>query len=145
MKMSEEKNQEKEEPIIIKDKRHFRKDGSVRPENHKKAESKEEKPHGEEKIKEAKTSEETPLPDVDFSSFVFSLSTSALIQLGIIKDPITKKVERNLSGAKQTINIINMLKEKTKGNLSSEEDTLIDTILFDLRMKYVSAVEKKDK
>jgi len=80
---------------------------------------------------------------VDFSSLIFSLSTSALIQLGIIKDPISKKVEMNLPGAEQTINLINMLKEKTQGNLSTEEQNLIDQILFDLRMKYVAAVEKK--
>jgi hypothetical protein len=142
--MAEEK--EREEPLEVKDKRHFAKDGSVRPDSEKG--EKDKAPASDESGKadtgaETGPGEERELPEVDFASFIFSLSTSALIQLGIIKDPISKKVDINLSGAKQTINIINMLKEKTIGNLSQEEEKLIDQILFDLRMKYVAAVEKK--
>jgi hypothetical protein len=141
--MAEEND--KEQPIEIKDKRHFAKDGSVRPGTEQKQEDKVPQPEEDNKEEPAKDvpGETQELPEVDFASFIFSLSTSALIQMGIIKDPISKKVEINLSGAKQTVNIINMLKEKTKGNLSNEEEKLIDQILFDLRMKYVAAVEKK--
>ena len=138
-----EKN-EKEEPIEIKDKRHFARDGSVRRDTEKKKEDKVPEPEEDKKTESAETGfgEGQELPEVDFASFIFSLSTSALIQMGIIKDPVSKKVEINLSGAKQTINIINMLKEKTRSNLNNEEDKLIDQLLFDLRMKYVAAVEK---
>jgi hypothetical protein len=135
-----------EEPFEIKDKRHFAKDGSLRPEDGRvKEENKHEQHESIKKEAGGKTAagEEQELPEVDFASFIFSLSTSALIQLGIIQDPISKKVEINLSGAKQTINLISMLKEKTKGNLIGEEEKLVDQILFDLRMKYVAAIEKK--
>jgi len=79
------------------------------------------------------------LPEVDFNSFIFSLSTSVLIQLGEIEDPFTKKSAKNLPLAKQTIDLIGMLKEKTKGNLTPQEERLIESILYDLRMRYVKA------
>jgi len=74
---------------------------------------------------------------IDFSSFIFSLSTSAFIHFGAIPDPITKKQEKNLPMARQTIDLLGILKEKTKGNLTKEEEELLDNILYDLRMRYV--------
>ncbi|MFB3885064.1 MAG: DUF1844 domain-containing protein [Thermodesulfobacteriota bacterium] len=85
------------------------------------------------------TSQETPLPEINFINFIFSLSTSALIQLGEIQDPITQKLAKNLPLAKQTVDLIGMLKEKTKGNLTSDEEKLLDSLLYDLRMRYVKA------
>jgi hypothetical protein len=81
-------------------------------------------------------------PEIDFSSFVFSLGTSALLHLGEVPDPTTQKRERNLPLAKQTIDILGMLKEKTKGNLSSDEEKLIENLLTDLRWRYVHEVKK---
>ncbi len=83
--------------------------------------------------------QETILPEINFANFLFSISTSALIQLGEIEDPISQKTAKNLPLAKQTIDLIGMLKEKTKGNLTPEEAKLIENILFDLRMRYVKA------
>jgi len=54
-----------------------------------------------------------------------------------VEDPFTQKKEKHLPLAKQTIDLIGMLKEKTKGNLTSEEEKFIDQVLFDLRMRYV--------
>lgn len=85
----------------------------------------------------AELKEKVALPEVDFSSFIFSLSTSALIHFGLIADPMTKKTEKNLPLAKQTIDLLAMLKDKTKGNLTNEEAELLDRILYDLRMRYV--------
>lgn len=82
-----------------------------------------------------------PLPEIDFSSFIFSLSTSALLHLGEVPDPTTKKREKNLPLAKQTIDILGMLKEKTKGNLTPDEEKLIENILTDLRWRYVREVK----
>lgn len=82
-----------------------------------------------------------PLPEIDFSSFIFSLSTSALLHLGEVPDPTTQKREKNLPLAKQTIDILGMLKEKTKGNLTPEEEKLIENILTDLRWRYVREVK----
>lgn len=73
-----------------------------------------------------------------FSTFLLSLSTSALVCLGELPDPVNNEKNTNLPLAKQTIGIIEMLKEKTKGNLSEEEDKLIEGILYDLRMKYIN-------
>jgi hypothetical protein len=82
-----------------------------------------------------------PLPEIDFSSFIFSLSTSALLHLGEVPDPTTQKREKNLPLAKQTIDILGMLKEKTKGNLTPDEEKLIENILTDLRWRYVREVK----
>jgi len=59
--------------------------------------------------------------------------------LGEVPDPVSKQSVKQLSSAKQTIDLIGMLQEKTKGNLSSEEEKLIEYILYDLRMRYVKA------
>ncbi|OGP65720.1 MAG: hypothetical protein A2169_05380 [Deltaproteobacteria bacterium RBG_13_47_9] len=86
--------------------------------------------------------QDIPLSEITFVNLVFSLSTSALIQLGEIEDPIANKTLKNLPLAKQTIDLIGMLKQKTKGNLSPEEEKLTENILYDLRMRYVKAISE---
>jgi len=76
-------------------------------------------------------------PEVNFSTFVFSLSSSALAHLGEIPDPMTGQKKGDLALAKQTIDILGMLEEKTKGNLTSEEDSLLKSVLYDLRLRFV--------
>lgn len=76
---------------------------------------------------------------LNFSMFILSLTTSALVCLGELPDPITKEKVINLPLAQQTISIIEILKEKTTGNLSEDEENLIGTVLYDLRMKYVQS------
>ncbi|HEX6768664.1 MAG TPA: DUF1844 domain-containing protein [Candidatus Binatia bacterium] len=83
------------------------------------------------------------LPEIDFSTFVISLSTQALMHLGEIANPVSGKIEADISVAKQMIDILGMLKDKSRGNLNSNEDQLLEGILFDLRMKYVEAVKKR--
>jgi len=95
----------------------------------------------EKKVEEAQ-GDTTTLPPVNFSTFIVSLSSSALVHLGEIPEPTTGKYQKNLQLAKQTIDIIEMLKEKTKGNLDSEEESLLTNILFDLRVRYVKRIEK---
>jgi hypothetical protein len=75
--------------------------------------------------------------DLTFASFVVGLSTEALALMGEMPHPATGERMNDLIGAQQLIDIIGMLQDKTRGNLSHDEDTLIDAILFDLRMKYV--------
>ena len=82
---------------------------------------------------------------VDFSTFVFSLFSSALIQLGDMADPMTGSMDPNLTAAKQTIDIVDILREKTKGNLSDEENNLLDNASAELKWKYLDAVKKKGK
>jgi hypothetical protein len=80
--------------------------------------------------------------DFGFSTFVLSLSTSALVYLGELPDLTSNAIEVNLPLAKQTISLIEMLKEKTKGNLGKDEDDLLSNVLYDLRVKYVKASNK---
>lgn len=80
------------------------------------------------------------LPPIDFSTFIMSLSTQALMQLGEIGNPATGQVEKDVDVAKQTIDIIGMLSEKSKGNLDETEERLVQEILYNLRMRYVEAV-----
>lgn len=78
-----------------------------------------------------------------FSALILSLSTSALVNLGELPDPLSNEKGINLSLAKQTIGILEMLKDKTRGNLSPDEDRLINNMLYDLRMKYVATTGTK--
>ncbi len=86
---------------------------------------------------EPKAAQAPPPLEVNFSSFMLSLATSALIQIGDMADPATNKQEKDLTSAKQTIDIIIMLKEKTAGNLSLEEQRLVESLLYDLRLRFV--------
>ena len=76
-------------------------------------------------------------PEINFATFVASLNASALLQLGAIEDPTTGTKNKNLPMAKQTIDILSMMQEKTAGNLSQEEENLLKNILYDLRLMYV--------
>ncbi len=127
----EEKDQEK--TFTVRDKR-FSASKEEKEESKAKQEAKAEEPP-----KAEASAKEEALPEVDFNSFIFSLSTSVLIQLGEIEDPFTQKEAKNLPLAKQTIDLIGMLKEKTKGNLTPQEEKLIENILYDLKMRYVKA------
>ncbi len=80
-----------------------------------------------------------------FAEFVFSLNTQALILLGAFPNPISGKYEKNIPYAQHTIDTIAMLKDKTKNNLDKDEEELIDNILYDLRMRFVSAVQEPEK
>jgi hypothetical protein len=74
---------------------------------------------------------------VSFSSFLVSLASSAMLHLGEAPDPVTRKHEPNLPLARNTIDLLGLLKEKTKGNLDEEEERLLDTLLHELRSRFV--------
>lgn len=80
-------------------------------------------------------------PPVDFHTFVLSLGSSALLHLGEIENPNDGASQKDLPLAKHTIDILVMLEEKTKGNLSTAEDRLMDSLLYDLRLRYVEAMK----
>jgi hypothetical protein len=75
--------------------------------------------------------------EITFGSFVFSLSTQALVNLGEVPDPIDGATRLNLDGARQIIDILALLGEKTRGNLDQAESVLLENALYDLRMRYV--------
>jgi hypothetical protein len=74
---------------------------------------------------------------INFNTFILSLNTAALVHLGELPDPITNRREPNLTLARHTIETLEMLKEKTKGNLTLEEERLLQSILYELKLKYV--------
>jgi hypothetical protein len=84
-------------------------------------------------------------PPVTFSSFVFSLGTSALMLMGETLDPNQPQPPVNLPQAKEIIDILSMLEGKTSGNLSTEEASVIRDMLYTLRMKFVSASQGSGK
>jgi hypothetical protein len=81
--------------------------------------------------------EPPPMPKIDFATFIFSLNSAVLVNLGLIEDPAAGKKEKNLPLAKQTIDLIALMEEKTKGNLTAEEDNLLKHVLYELRILYV--------
>ena len=81
-------------------------------------------------------------PEINFPTFVISLSTQALAHLGEIPDPVAGAIQVDLGAARQLIDILGMLKDKTAGNLDGDEATLLEHALFDLRMKYVERAQK---
>ena len=95
----------------------------------------------------AKQSPETPPQDsgphaaateeINFASFLISLGTQAFMHLGDIPNPTTQQREKELPAAKQMIDLLGMLQEKTKGNLAADEERLLQQLLLDLRLRYV--------
>lgn len=102
---------------------------------------------GEVDEKEDESSGKTPsdsgIPPVDFSTFVFSLFHSVLIQLGDIADPVNGSEAVDLDAAKQTIDILNIIQEKTKGNLTDEEKKFLENATAELKWKFLNAVKEK--
>jgi len=132
---------EEEKGFVIKDRRSFGSETSQPEAESPETETVEDK--GQEKAKTAEPEKERPseedvqLPEVNFSTFVFSLSSSAFLHLGEVEDPSTGKKQKNLPMAKHTIDILGMLEEKTQGNLTEDEGQLLKNVLYDLRMRYV--------
>ncbi|MCS5622134.1 MAG: DUF1844 domain-containing protein, partial [Nitrospinaceae bacterium] len=80
--------------------------------------------------------------NIDFSTFIMSLTSSAFYHLGDIADPETGKTETNLPAVQQTIDMLIMLKEKTQGNLNEEEGKLLEQLIYELQMKFVAKTKK---
>jgi hypothetical protein len=133
--MGDSEKKEEEKSFVVRDRRFTAQKETAEESKPKREEEKiEESP-----AKEDAPRQETPLPEINFTNFLLSLSTSALIQLGEIPDPLSKQSVKQLPLAKQTIDLIGMLQGKTKGNLTPDEEKLIDYILYDLRIRYVKA------
>ena len=86
---------------------------------------------------EVNNSEHVELPQVNFSTFIMSLASSAMVHLGEVPNPETGKTAVNLQLATHTIEILEMLQEKTAPTLTDKERMLIKDILYELRMKYL--------
>lgn len=82
---------------------------------------------------------------IEFQTFVLSLSSSAMYHLGLIPNPDTNRPEKNLPLARQTIDILAMLRDKTQGNLNQDEQRMLDHLLYDLRVRFVEASKQTSK
>jgi hypothetical protein len=83
--------------------------------------------------------EQSDQPGVDFSTLIMSFASAAMISMGGMPDPATGQISRNPVLARQNIHIITMLQEKTRGNLTRDEESLIESILYELRMSFVES------
>jgi len=155
-------NNEKDQETGFKvtDRRLFTEEGEPRPDAQRPAaESKQPEPSG----KKAESRAQTPPPreapgsrqrqeqprsgrpspgeeemTIDFPSFLLSMATSAMVHMGEVADPATGRPAENLQAARQTIDILTILREKTEGNLSAEEQRLLDGLLYELRLKFLN-------
>ena len=79
-------------------------------------------------------------PQLSFTAFVLSLASTAAIHFGDLPDPVSGKPgEVNLDGAAQMIEILSLLDQKTRGNLTAEERQVLEQVLYELRMRFVTA------
>lgn len=90
-----------------------------------------------ERSESAQKKSASQLPLITFSTFIVSLNAAVLSNLGVIDDPAAGRRTKNLPLAKQTIDVLAMLEEKTRGNLTQDEATLIQSVLYDLRIIYL--------
>ncbi len=130
---------EEDQGFSVKDKRLFSEDGKLREDVVEEAQ----------KEKEAKPRAAAPAPEmpgmgppIDFPSYILTYYTQGLVLLGEVPNPYTNKTEENLEGVRHTVDILGMLKEKTKGNLATEEEKLLESVLYELRLKYMAKINK---
>ena len=139
--MDEREKKEQGEGVRVTDHRRFTAEGEDRPgaepDGPRGDAAPEAAPRAETPKGDGPRSDAGALPPIDFATFVLSLATSAQVHLGAIPNPATGKQEPELPLAKQTIDILGILEEKTKGNLAEGEAKLLEHVLFDLRMMYV--------
>ncbi len=144
--MEEEK---KDKGFVIKDRRLFDESGTSRDEQQA-AQTEEKRPpektadvQRSQTGKESSETEDAALPEINFAGFIISLSTTAMYHFGDFPDPVTKETRRNLPAAKQTVDILSILKTKTEGNLDEDERQLLDGLLYELRMRFVKEMTDK--
>lgn len=80
--------------------------------------------------------------EVGFVNLVVMLSTAAMVHLGAVPDPMSGETKADLGQAKQMIDLLDVVKVKTAGNLTAVEAGMLDDLLFDLRMRYLEALKR---
>lgn len=134
------KEQEEQGSFRVTDKRTFGEDGETRaPEAETPEPAGEPAPDG---AKGAPGEDARQRPPIDFPSYLLSYYTQGLVFLGEIPNPYTNKKEEDPESARHTIDILVMLEEKTKGNLSQDEQKLLENVLYELRMKYMAKTNR---
>jgi hypothetical protein len=143
-----EEDKESSRGFRVTDRRRFAEEGEAHPSETAEATSTPET----ESAADAASAPETgptarpgPEEPVSFSTFVLGLSTQALLHLGDIESPVSGRVERDLGAARHVIDILGILEAKTKNNLEQAEASLLESVLYDLRMRYVELVRGASK
>ncbi len=142
--MSDVKHDGDEAELKVTDKRRFTAEGEERPEAPEPKEARAEQEPSAAEAPSQEPADSAPVP-IDFATFVLSLASSTQVHLGAVPNPATGAQEKDLGLARQTIDILGMMQDKTKGNRTPEEDRLLEHILFDLRMMYMQASSGADK
>ena len=130
----------KDSKFTIKDNRaSLKSDDEAKADDEKKKEA-EAKAQAKEEAKNKEKKSGTPASEfeMNFSTFVMSLTSSAFYYLGDVPDPQTGEMHENLPAVKQTIDILLILQDKTKNNLSDDEDKLLEQLIYELQTKYVA-------
>ncbi len=137
--------EEQDQGFRVTDKRLFSEDGELRPEA---AREEPAKGHAAEprRAEASHAASVEPPPgtgaQIDFPSYVLSYYTQCLVLLGEVPNPYTNKKEEDLEAARHTVDILGMLKDKTKGNLTVEENQLLESVLYEVRLKYMAKVSQ---
>lgn len=130
----------------VKDRRFFQQSEEekerLRQESRQAEENKEKQEAAAEAYNQTAAQTADALPEITFASFIMSLGTAVFMHLGDLPNPETGKAEPNLPLAKQTIDLLGLLRQKTQNNLTVEEEHLFDSLLYDLRLRYVKEVYK---
>lgn len=150
-----EHEREEDKGFVVKDRRRYTQDGELRNEAGSEAEAESPPPPGAARTAadavrggpSGPDPEQEPLPagepqgsrPIDFTTFVFSLGSSALMHLGDAPNPETGEQQKDLVLARETIDLLAMLQTKTKGNLTAEEDRFLGALIYDLRLRFVEA------
>ena len=144
--------------VKVNDSRMFNADGSLKDDSQVEAERQSRMENSENSQSETQTQSQNheiqddqsagskaPNPsEIDFSTFILSLASSVQISMGIVPNPMTGQTQKDLVHAKQTIDILGMLEQKTEGNLTPEESGMLKQVLFQLRMQYVDLNKASD-
>ena len=133
--MSEEKDEQQERGFTVIDRRGQSDAGKEEPAA---------PPRPEPAAARPASGDEDRIPKIDFATFLLSLGTSAFYHMGLAPDPASgeRAPEKNLLLARQTIDTIEMLEAKTRGNLDAEEAHLLESLLYELRMRFVESSRK---
>jgi hypothetical protein len=154
MSQSEEDRSEDSQGFRVEDRRRFSETGARRESAGDEAEApaasataaqSEPKERDEPSGEQYRSGGEAVPGDIDFSSFVVGLATQAIMFMGLAPDPGSGTVHRDLAQAKSLIDILAMLHDKTRGNLDEDEDTMMEEMLYELRMQYVRALRGEDE
>jgi hypothetical protein len=135
--------EQEEQGFRVTDRRGFRDDEEApAPGTPKKESEKQEKEPSADTKNATPEREGASRAPIDFPSYLLSYYTQGLVLLGEVPNPYTNKKEEDVEAARHTIDILSMLEQKTKNNLTKEEQQLLETVLYELRMKFMAKTNR---